>query len=137
MNGLEVFTTSDFLIASTAQARFELRMCCVGTDFKPAGIASSEPIGDCGPLVRECLAVGRAEGASLDDALIEGVLNSYRNGPADAINSLHADRLAGRLIEIDARNGAIVRLGRRHGVATPVNQMVVALLDAASGAGWE
>jgi 2-dehydropantoate 2-reductase len=32
-------------------------------------------------------------------------------------------------MELDARNGVIVRLGRRHGIATPCNQMAVALLE--------
>jgi 2-dehydropantoate 2-reductase len=56
-----------------------------------------------------------------------------RRSLPDSINSLHADRLAGRSMEIDARNGVIVRLGRRHGIATPVNEMIVALLEAAQG----
>ena len=32
-------------------------------------------------------------------------------------------------MEIDARNGVIVRLGRKHGIPTPYNQMAVALLE--------
>ncbi len=46
------------------------------------------------------------------------------------MNSIHADRAAGRPMELDARNGVIVRLGRRHGIATPYNDMAVALLAA-------
>jgi 2-dehydropantoate 2-reductase len=131
--GLAVSTTLDF----RSDAWRKLALNCAGAVsaliLKPAGIASSEPIGDImRALVRECIEVGRAEGATLDDALIEAVLDSYRHGPADAINSLHADRLAGRPIEIDARNGAVVRFGHRHNIATPVNQMIVALLKAAS-----
>jgi 2-dehydropantoate 2-reductase len=79
-------------------------------------------------LVRECVAVGRAEGAVLPDDLPETVLQIYRSAPPDSVNSLHADRAAGRQTEIDARNGAIVRLGRKHGIPTPCNQMAVALL---------
>jgi 2-dehydropantoate 2-reductase len=41
-----------------------------------------------------------------------------------------ADRQSGRLVEIDARNGVIVRLGRKHGIATPANSMAVALMEA-------
>jgi 2-dehydropantoate 2-reductase len=33
-------------------------------------------------------------------------------------------------MEIDARNGAIVRLGKKHGIPTPSNSMAVALLNA-------
>jgi 2-dehydropantoate 2-reductase len=76
--------------------------------------------------------VGRAEGADLPSDLPETVVEGYRSGPADGVNSLHADRAAGRPMELDARNGVIVRLGARHGIATPVNAMVVALLEAAA-----
>jgi 2-dehydropantoate 2-reductase len=53
-----------------------------------------------------------------------------RRGPRDAKNSMLADRLAGRPMEIDARNGVIVRLGRKHGIAAPMNALMVALLEA-------
>jgi 2-dehydropantoate 2-reductase len=81
-------------------------------------------------LVRECIAVGRAEGAVLADDLVESVIQGYRQGAPDSVNSIQADRQAGRPMEIDARNGVIVRLGRKHGIATPCNQMAVALLEA-------
>ena len=134
--GIAVRTTADF----QSEAWRKLALNCAGAvsalTLRPAGIAAAEPIADImRALVRECIAVGRAVGANLDDGLVEEVLVSYRNGPPDAINSLHADRLAGRPVEIDARNGAIVRIGRQHDVATPVNQMIVALLKAASGNG--
>ena len=91
----------------------------------------SEDIGEVArQIVRECIAVGRAEGAQLGDEVAEAVLAAYRASPVDSVNSLHADRLAGRPMEIDARNGVIVRLGRKHGIPTPDNQMAVALLEA-------
>ncbi len=99
--------------------------------LQPAGVMRDEAIGEVArQIVRECIAVGRAEGAVLGDEVAEAVLQAYRASAPDAINSLHADRLAGRPMEIDARNGVIVRLGKRHGVPTPNNQMAVALLDA-------
>jgi 2-dehydropantoate 2-reductase len=85
-------------------------------------------------MVRECIAVGRAAGATLDDSIVEAVVDGARNAPADSINSLLADRMAGRPMEIDARNGAVVRLGRKHGIPTPLNEMAVALLVAAQDA---
>ncbi len=98
--------------------------------LQPSGIMHDEAIGETAlQIVRECIAVGRAEGATLDDDVAEAVLQAYRAAPADGINSLHADRLAGRPIEIDARNGVIVRLGKKHGIPTPCNQMAVALLE--------
>jgi 2-dehydropantoate 2-reductase len=81
-------------------------------------------------LVEECVAVGRAEGANLDDAMSQRVLDHYHRLPADSVNSLLADRLAGRRMEVDARNGVIVRKGEKHGIPTPLNRMAVALLEA-------
>ncbi|MEO6004601.1 MAG: 2-dehydropantoate 2-reductase [Opitutus sp.] len=98
--------------------------------LKPAGVMRDERLAEVARgLVRECIAVGRAEGAVLDDSLIDSVLSGYRAAPVDAINSLHADRAAGRPMEVDARNGVIVRLGRKHAIATPYNEMAVALLQ--------
>jgi 2-dehydropantoate 2-reductase len=102
--------------------------------LKPAGVVRGEKMGEVArQLLRECVAVGRAEGAKLKDELVETVLEKCRSMPVDAVNSMHADRMAGRPMEIDARNGAIVRLGRKHGIATPCNGMAVALLEAMSG----
>jgi 2-dehydropantoate 2-reductase len=43
---------------------------------------------------------------------------------------MHADRLAGRPMELEERNGIVVKLGRKHGIATPVSEVVVELLRA-------
>jgi len=81
-------------------------------------------------LIRECIAVGRAEGAKLEDSIVEDVVTGQRQSPPDSVNSMLGDRIAGRQMEIDARNGVIVRLGRQHGIATPLNQMIVSMLEA-------
>jgi 2-dehydropantoate 2-reductase len=82
-------------------------------------------------LVEECVAVGRAEGAVLDDETAMRVVTGYQASPGDSVNSLLADRLAGRAMEYDARNGVIARLGEKHGIAAPMNALVAALLRAA------
>lgn len=98
--------------------------------LKPAGVLRDAAMGRLAvALVAECVAVGRAEGAQLSDSLGEEILARYRAGPPDAVNSLLADRLAGRRMETDARNGAVVRKGEKHGIPTPLNSMAVALLD--------
>jgi 2-dehydropantoate 2-reductase len=98
---------------------------------KPAGVLRNEGIARLAlAIVAECVAVGRAEGAKLNDSLGEEILAHYRQGPPDAVNSLLADHLAGRRMETDARNGAIVRKGEKHGIPTPLNRMAVALLEA-------
>lgn len=98
--------------------------------LQPASLMRDERIaGLIREITRECAAVGRAEGASLDPDVVEAVLRGYQNAHPDSIHSMHADRLAGRPVEVDERNGVIVRLGRKHGIATPYNQMAVALLE--------
>jgi 2-dehydropantoate 2-reductase len=99
--------------------------------LKPAGVVREEDIGEVAlDLVRECVAVGRAEGAKLEDDLPEQVLAASRRASVDSVNSLLADRMAGRPMEIDARNGAVVRLGKKHGIPAPVNNMAATLLKA-------
>lgn len=83
-------------------------------------------------MVHEVIAVGRAEGANLEDAIVDQVICSYRSAPPDSMNSMHADRTTGRPMEVDARNGVVVRLGRRHGIPAPLNAMAVALLGASN-----
>lgn len=98
--------------------------------LQPAGIFRDDAVAELArAIVRECVAVGRAEGALLDELLPDTVVQAYRAAPADSVNSLHADRAAGRPMELDARNGVIVRRGRHHGIPTPCNQMAVTLLE--------
>lgn len=99
--------------------------------LQPAGVLRGEAMGSVAlDMVRECIAIGRAEGAVFSDSFAEEVLAACRRAAPDSINSLHADRLAGRPMEIDARNGAIVRKGHAHGIPAPTNAMAVALLEA-------
>jgi 2-dehydropantoate 2-reductase len=101
--------------------------------LKPAGIFANEAIARVAVgMVEECAAVGRAEGARLEANVAEQVVGGYRGQPRDSVNSMLADRLAGRRMEIDTRNGVIVRLGEKHGIPTPLNRMAVAVLTAAA-----
>jgi 2-dehydropantoate 2-reductase len=130
---IAVSTTADFRTAAWRKLALNCAGAVNALTLKPSGIARREPIADImRALVGECVAVGRAEGADLPDDLASSVVDGYRAAPADGVNSLHADRAAGRPMELDARNGVIVRLGARHGIATLVNAMMVALLEAAA-----
>jgi 2-dehydropantoate 2-reductase len=103
--------------------------------LQPAGVFHVEAVGRLAlAMARESLQVGRAEGAVLEDNLPETILANCRAAPGDSVNSLHADRAAGRPMEVDARNGAVVRFGRKHGIATPCNEMAATLLGAAQPA---
>jgi 2-dehydropantoate 2-reductase len=82
--------------------------------------------------VAECLAVARAEGAKLGDDVADGTVEMFRNVPADMGTSILADREADRPMEWDIRNGVIIRKARVHGIATPISDVLVPLLAAAS-----
>jgi 2-dehydropantoate 2-reductase len=102
--------------------------------LKPAGIVHHEGVAELmRAIIRECIAVGRAEGARLEDAIVDDLIERARRGSRDGANSMLADRRAGRPMEYDARNGVIVRLGRKHGIAAPMNALMVALLEAVEG----
>jgi 2-dehydropantoate 2-reductase len=80
----------------------------------------------------ECLAVARAEGAQLGDDVAAGTVEMFRQAPVDMGTSMLADREAGRPQEWDIRNGVIIRKARAPGSATPVSDILVPLLAAAS-----
>jgi 2-dehydropantoate 2-reductase len=100
---------------------------------RPAEIFALEDVRAVGTaLAHECAAVARAEGAPLSDEDADEVVAWIESLPPDAGSSILTDRLAGRALEWEARNAVIGRLGRRHGIATPVSDTVAALLHAAS-----
>ena len=82
--------------------------------------------------LRECLAVARAAGAALSDDVPEEIVAVFRRYPPDLGTSILADRVAGHPLEWDCRNGVIQRYGQTYGIPTPISDLVVPLLAAAS-----
>ncbi|MDJ1167650.1 oxidoreductase (plasmid) [Burkholderia gladioli pv. gladioli] len=82
--------------------------------------------------LQECLEVARAEGATLSDEVPQEIVDAFQNYPSDLGTSILADRQAGRPLEWDSRNGVVQRRGRLHGIPTPISDLVVPLLAAAS-----
>ena len=59
--------------------------------MKPAGVLMDDALGKVAlEIVAECVAVGRAEGARLEDGIGRQVLEGYRAQPRDSINSMLA-----------------------------------------------
>ena len=127
----QITLTADFLSAAWRKLCINSAGSISALLGKPAGVFHDEAIGEATlDVVRECVAVGRAVGAILDDDLPEKVVTQYRDYPINSVNSLLADRLAGRPMETDARIGAIVRYGRQHNIPTPLNGLLLSLLEA-------
>ena len=72
-------------------------------------------------------AVGRGKGVNLPGGLVERSVEFIKGFP-DFQNSMHADFENGRPTELEALNGAVVRMGRETGIPTPVNEFIYAVL---------
>ncbi|OBQ84502.1 2-dehydropantoate 2-reductase [Mesorhizobium sp. WSM3873] len=81
-------------------------------------------------ILKEVVAVAKAQGISLDYderwAAITGLLEKAVGGKASMLQDVEARRQT----EIEVINGAIVDAGKRTGVATPVNETMVWMIQA-------
>lgn len=80
-------------------------------------------------LMAEVWAVGRASGVALDDGLVERQHGLVLSQGDASRASLQTDLLSGRRMEIDALQGATIRLGRELGVPTPKMAAAYAILE--------
>lgn len=78
--------------------------------------------------IEETAAVGRACGVALRDDSVERVLARVDFIQPDVIASMHKDIMEGRPSELEAQNGAVVRMGRTLGVSTPTQDFIYASL---------
>jgi len=76
----------------------------------------------------EVIAVAKARGVCLAEAVTRDPMRVFAAAPADMTSSMHHDLTHGKPLELDWLNGAVVRLGRAAGVATPVNGFIYAAL---------
>jgi 2-dehydropantoate 2-reductase len=88
----------------------------------------------CLAVLEEAIAVGRAEGAKLAADEAARTLATLFTFSGELGTSMYFDRLANRPLEHEALTGAIVSAGERHGIATPLNRALLALLRAISDA---
>ena len=79
-------------------------------------------------LLEEMAALGRAVGAGLADGAVDACLETLDALGPTAYSSLHHDLSHGRRLELEALHGHAVRLGLRHGIATPMLFAVYAAL---------
>lgn len=97
--------------------------------IKPLGaVAAPEVRALATGLIDEIVRVGRAEGAHFEDDFAERTIETFRGTIASHWTSIAADRRDGRRMEWQVRNAVVGEVGRRHGIATPLNDAVTALL---------
>jgi 2-dehydropantoate 2-reductase len=74
--------------------------------------------------MREILEVARALKISLPDGIVERSMGLIDSLAPDSTTSLQRDITAGKLSELEAWNGAVVRLGLETGVRTPLHEFI-------------
>lgn len=97
---------------------------------QPVGMLRADP--DTRALFRNAIAeaidVGRARGVALPDDALDRQMGVVDGWPHDMVASMLHDLNAGKRMELDYFSGAVCRLGRAHGVPTPVHDVLYATL---------
>ena len=74
--------------------------------------------------MEEILAVAQARGVALPREAVVETMAFIDALPAEGTTSMQRDVMAGRPSELEAQNGAVVRLGEEAGIATPLNRFI-------------
>lgn len=88
----------------------------------PAGTVRTEGRAQLLTVVRDVVAVARAEGATVDEDTILGLFDSI---PASMESSMQRDAAARRTIELEAIGGAVLRAAERRGIRVPTLSTLV------------
>lgn len=79
-------------------------------------------------LVKEALCIAAAEGIKFEEEEALTHVFQVAEATSEGRSSMLQDRLLGRKTEIDAINGAVIALARKHGIALPHNDRIVSLV---------
>ena len=85
-------------------------------------------------IIDECKTVADAEGVRLPDNMLDTVYNAasdYSN-----YSSMCQDIMRGRDTEIEFLNGKVVELGKKHGIPTPINNVITNMVRFMEGRKW-
>jgi 2-dehydropantoate 2-reductase len=131
--GVTVEIDADFLTAAWRKLLVNAVVAFMVLTGRRSGIFRRDDIAALGRrYLGECLAVARAEGAELSDTVVDEIVDMLGQAPPDITTSMLTDRQAGRALEWDIRNGVISRKAAANGLPTPISDVLVPLLAAAS-----
>ena len=107
---------------------------CALVKGTPGTIADSAHLSDLArAVVMESCAVAHADGINIDPhnvlAIVEMAGREHRTHKPSMVH----DMMAMRRTEIDALNGAVVALGKKHNIPTPLNEALLALIKGVEG----
>jgi 2-dehydropantoate 2-reductase len=131
--GCRVDTDPDFITAAWRKLLTNALAGFMALSRRRSGMFRRDDVAELSRrYVAECLAVARAEGARLPDDAVDELVDMFRRAPEDMGTSILADAENLRRMEWDIRNGVIIRKARAHGLPTPISDVLVPLLAAAS-----
>jgi 2-dehydropantoate 2-reductase len=131
--GITVELDPDFSTAAWHKLLFNAVVAVMVLTGRRAGVFRREDVAALGRrYLTECLAVARADGANLGHGVIDEIVDALAQAPPDITTSMLTDREANRPLEWDIRNGVILRKAAAYGLATPISEVMVPLLAAAS-----
>jgi 2-dehydropantoate 2-reductase len=130
---LPVSERSEAQVMWSKLVRLNALACTTSASDKLLGEIRSTPElhADLVGTIEEACAVGRAEGA--EDVDPQTALNELERAHDTLGSSMQRDIAAGRLPELDAIPGSILRAGARHGLACPTIERLVATIAARAG----
>lgn len=114
---IRVALWTKFLVLATNAA-----LTCLSR--QPAGVVYHDPdlLALAERSIAEIAAVAVAEGVALPATAPAAALAFLQGFPPQVVASMRQDLDAGRRLELDGISGTVVRLGRKHGLATPLHE---------------
>ena len=98
------------------------QICMVyDTDYGTATTDGTKPNIACIGAMKEVVALAPYNGVSLSDADVNKAIAILKTLDPQGYPSMAQDRKAGRKSEVDMFAGEVIRLGKLHSVATPIN----------------
>ena len=125
--GLDITIAADIQVALWMKFLFIASFSGVGAVANaPAGIVRSDPKWRAQILsaMAEIYTLAHALGVKLPADAIDTVMAFVDGLPEDATSSMHRDIAAGRPSELEAQNGAVVRMGHELGVDVPTHEFI-------------
>lgn len=129
--GVAVQTPPDIRVAMWQKFLFIVGWSAVGAATRaPIGVLRARPetrlLLDA--VFHETLHVGQALGVDLTEGAVQRAWQMIEDATPETIASMQRDLMAGRPSELDEQPGALLRLGARAGVATPITATLYAAL---------
>ncbi len=130
-SGIDTQFTTDILKTLWTKFLFISTMAGI-TCLTRKTLAQLVPKEDWPNIIIDCMkeieAVGRGNNINLENDVVKTTMDYITESLENMQASMHTDLMAGRPLELDALNGAVVRAGKLADIPTPINSLIYAML---------